>query len=217
MTLTNEYKPLNWGMIKDHEGSYKSSIFCTYKIPIQTHKQIEEYDAELKALENNTQNETKQSVSADVEAKKAYIEKRRQEVRGDALERIGIDRVGFDGKQRQDWKDAKNQDLKIATNHAIERLSKNPNVKIASLPPAYANAIKAELEIHGVKTTDKTSISEIIEKLKEINAKYDAELKQLNQQTNKEVPKDVVKIYKNVNHKFILTNHVLTKDEENDD
>lgn len=109
-------------------------------------------------------------------SKKADIERRRQEVRGDVLERIGVDRVGFDGKQRQDWKDAKNQDLKIAINHAIERLSKNPNVKIASLPSAYANAIKAELEIHGVKTTDKTSISEIIEKLKEINAKYDAEL-----------------------------------------
>lgn len=33
----------------------------------------------------------------------------------------------------------------------------------------------------------------------------------------KEIPKDVVKIYKNVNHKFILTSHVLTKDEEIDD
>jgi hypothetical protein len=119
---------------------------------------------------------TMYSTSNSLIDKKADIERRRQEVRGEALERIGIDRVGFDGKERSDWKDAKDQDLKIATNHAIERLSKNPNVKIASLPSAYSNAIKAELEIHGVKTTDKTSISEIIEKLKEINTKYDAEL-----------------------------------------
>ena len=111
------------------------------------------------------------------------IERRRQERRGDALEKIGVSRVGYDGKQRQDWKDAKNQDLKIATNHTIERLSKNPNVKIGSLPSAYANAIKAELEIHGVNSNDKTPISEIIEKLKEINDKYDAELKALENNT----------------------------------
>ena len=161
------------------------------KIKQTTQPEQAQETAQGQTTETNVQPEqgtttTEQGVSADVEAKETDIERRKQEVRGDALERIGIDRVGFDGKQRQDWKDAKNQDLKIATNHAIERLSKNPNVKIASLPSAYANAIKAELEIHGVKTTDKTSISEIIEKLKEINAKYDAELKELenNTQTN---------------------------------
>ena len=124
-----------------------------------------------------------QSTPTDIEVKKADIERRRQERRGDALEKIGVSRVGYDGKQRQDWKDAKNQDLKIATNHAIERLSKNPNVKIGSLPSSYANAIKAELEINGVNSNDKTPISEIIEKLKEINAKYDAELAALEKPT----------------------------------
>jgi hypothetical protein len=157
-------------------NSINEFITRLYKdIPGVINEIIEEINVNNTDLATSTPTSTTQSI----EAKKADIERRRQERRGDALEKIGVSRVGYDGKQQQDWKDAKNQDLKIATNHAIERLSKNPNVKIGSLPSSYANAIRAELEIHGTNSNDKTPISEIIEKLKEINAKYDAELKAL--------------------------------------
>jgi len=189
MLLANERERLYRFIKAKSDGKISDSLIDILK---NSREQINaKYDAELESLNNQTTSEQQ----TQAEQQKADIERRRQKVRGDALERIGVDRVGFDGKQRQEWEDAKNQDLKIATNHAIERLSKNPNVKIASLPSVYANAIKAELEIHGVKTTDKTSIFEIIEKLKEINAKYDAELESLNNQITPQQKQKAQELY----------------------
>ena len=106
--------------------------------------------------------------------KKVDIEKERQLKRGESLEQIGVSRQGYDGRQQKEWLDARDYDLKRAISIADEMLS-NPQIKIASLPRNVANAIRAELNIHGIKTSEQTRVSTIIGAIKEIDAKYDEE------------------------------------------
>ena len=124
--------------------------------------QIAQKQAELKVLEQSLKETTK----AETTTPKGNTSN--EEKRGDALERIGVDRQAPDGLQRKEWKEARDYDLGRAISIVENQLNANPNSKIGSIPMNAANAIRAELEMVGVKTTDKTPLSEIIDKIKAV-------------------------------------------------
>lgn len=124
-------------------------------------------DAELTAL--NQPIET-------VDPRIVKIEERRKEARGKALEEIGVDERNLDGSKFEPHTKAKEYSFDRAITLVENQFKANPLSKIGSIPMDAANAIKAELHIAGIKATDKTALSEINDKLKEINTKYNEEL-----------------------------------------
>ncbi len=118
----------------------------------------------------------------------ADIERRRKQLRGKALEAIGVDERHVDGSKYEAHSKAKDYSFDRAITLAENQITANPISKLGALPMDAANAIKAELHIAGVKATDKTPLSEINDKLKEIKAKYDAELAAL--QTTEILPQE---------------------------
>lgn len=102
-----------------------------------------------------------------------------KESRGEALERIGVDRQAPNGLQRKEWLEARDYDLSRAVSIADNQLTANPNSKIGSIPMNAANAIRAELEMINIKATDKTSISEIIDKIKAVEQSKNKTVEQL--------------------------------------
>ena len=117
----------------------------------------------------------------DAKADIEKIESDRKVKRGEALEEVGIKKM-WESKVNEFWQEAVNLDFKLIISR-VESYLKNPNTVIGGLTPSTANAIKAELKIHGIKVSDKTKLSDIIKNLKEINAKYDAELAALGKTT----------------------------------
>ncbi|NLA80607.1 MAG: hypothetical protein GX853_07690, partial [Chloroflexi bacterium] len=132
-----------------------------------------------KKLDNPENKTYRQLIEAD-------IKRRNQEDRGKFLTEIGVEEYGYNKLQNENWREAKNYDLSKAINIAEYQLNKNPNSTMFSLPMYPANAILAELKKHGIDARLSTHLSEIIVKIKEINAKYDAELAALENTTQQE-------------------------------
>ena len=114
----------------------------------------------------------------------ADIERRREENRSSALEEIGIDKLNFDGTPFDFHEEAKSYSLSRAIKIAEDQMKANPISKLGSIPVNAANAIKAELHIAGIKSSDKTNLVDIINDIKEINAEYNAELAALEGQAS---------------------------------